>query len=682
MENSLEGCAASAAEIVTGERMGKPNEGRSRVVIENVQPELNCGHFPIKRVVGEKVSVEADVFADGHDHVRARLLWKRDCEDCWQQVEMAPLGNDRWRGEFAVERLGRYVYTIAGEIDHYGTWRSDLEKRMDAGQDLKVPLQTGAMLLEHFASVADRNDAIRLRKWAAMLHPSNGDPHADLEAAAVAFEDEITETVRRYPDLALETRYGRELRVMVDREKAGFSSWYELFPRSWSLTPGKHGTLRDVTAQLGYVADMGFDVLYLPPIFPIGKSFRKGKNNAVDAASSDVGSPWAIGSSEGGHTVIHPQLGTMEDFLQLVKRARELGMEIALDIAFQVSPDHPWATEHPEFFKKRPDGTIQYAENPPKKYQDIYPLDFESPNWEGLWDELERVFSFWIEKGVYIFRVDNPHTKAFPFWEWVIAELTSKYPGVIFLAEAFTRPRLMERLAKLGFSQSYTYFTWRNTKDELIEYMRELTETPLREYFRPNFWPNTPDILAESLKAGGLPAFKSRLVLAGTLVANYGIYGPAFELGENTPAKAGSEEYIDSEKYEIKTWDLNSPASLKPLITLVNRARRQNKALQSNWSLHFHSVDNPTILCYSKRAWDSKTEEDNVVLVVVSLDPVNIQSGWVTLDLEMLGLDRDDRFTVYDLLGDGQFVWQGATNFVELRPQEIPAHLFWVRKGI
>jgi starch synthase (maltosyl-transferring) len=419
---------------------------------------------------------------------------------------------------------------------------------------------------------------------------------------------------------------------------------------------------------------MGFNVLYLPPISPIGKSFRKGKNNAVEAAPGDEGSPWAIGSDEGGHDAIHAKLGTMQDFANLVKRAKQLKMEVALDIAFQCAPDHPWVKEHPEFFKKRPDGSIQYAENPPKKYQDIYPLDFETSNWQGLWDALKDVFAFWMDAGVLIFRVDNPHTKAFPFWQWVIPELKAKDPNVLFLAEAFTRPRVMERLAKVGFSQSYTYFTWRDTKEDLTKYLLELTTTPVREYFRPNFWPNTPDILPVGLQTGGLPAFRRQLILAGTLAANYGMYGPAFELGDNTPTKPGSEEYLNSEKYEIKTWDLQKPSSLKPLITHLNQIRLTNPALQSNERLHFHPTDNPSLICYSKRTADGS----NLILVVVNLDPFLVQAGWVNLDLDVLGLASGDTFEVYDLLADHSYRWQGSRNYVALRPAEAPAHLFRV----
>ncbi|HTZ59525.1 MAG TPA: alpha-1,4-glucan--maltose-1-phosphate maltosyltransferase [Acidobacteriaceae bacterium] len=650
--------------------MAKPKEGRSRVVIENVEPQINCGVFPIKRIVNDFVVVEADVFGDGHDHVRARLLWKRDGESSWQTAEMIALGNDRWRGQFPVTYVGRYRYTLVGEVDHFETWQSDLKKRAEAQQDLEVAFATGAQLLEQLQGRASKEDGTQVAAWAEKLR-SGGKPSTLLE---FALQSELRTVVNRYPDPATETWYERELEVVVDRKRAVFSAWYELFPRSWSKTPGKHGTLRDVAERMDYAAEMGFDVLYLPPISPIGKSFRKGKNNSVQAAPGDEGSPWAIGSAEGGHTAIHPALGTLQDFAVLVKRARELKMEIALDIAFQCSPDHPWVTEHPEFFRKRPDGSIQYAENPPKKYQDIYPLDFESSNWQGLWDALKGVFSFWIDQGVQIFRVDNPHTKAFPFWQWVIPELKAESPDVLFLAEAFTRPRVMERLAKLGFSQSYTYFTWRETKEELTQYMLELTTTQVKEYFRPNFWPNTPDILPGHLQAGGLPAFRSRLVLATTLTSNYGIYGPAFELGENVPVRTGSEEYLNSEKYEIKTWDLTNPLSLKPLITRLNLIRREHPALQSNDRLHFHPTDNPSLMCYSKRTSDGS----NLILVVVNLDPFLVQNGWVSLDLEALGLRANDTFEVYDLLADHTYHWRGSRNYVELRPAEAPAHILLV----
>ena len=533
-----------------------------------------------------------------------------------------------------------------------------------------MPFLSGAILLEEVAKRASKKDAGALKAWAQALRAA-GDNNA---GALIGLKGEIAEVVKRYPNAELETRYDRELEVVVDRERARYSSWYELFPRSWSTVPGQHGTLRDVAARLEYVAQMGFNVLYLPPVSPIGEAFRKGKNNAVSAEEGEEGSPWAIGSAAGGHTAIHPSLGTLDDFHALVKRAAELKMEVALDIAFQCSPDHPWVKEHPEFFKMRPDGSIQYAENPPKKYQDIYPLDFESSNWKGLWDALKDVFSYWIDQGVHIFRVDNPHTKAFPFWAWVIPELKAKTPEVLFLAEAFTRPRVMEQLAKAGFTQSYTYFTWRTNKAELTEYLTELTATPVKEYFQPNFWPNTPDILPAGLQTGGLPAFRSQLILAGTMVSSYGIYGPAFELGDNTPFKQGGEEYLNSEKYEIKQWNLEDPASLKPLITRLNQIREQNKALQSNERLHFHPTDNPQLICYSKQTADGS----DTILVVVNLDPNLVQAGFVTLDLDVLSKGVGDAFDVEDLLNGPTYRWLGARNYVSLDPAGTPAHIFRV----
>jgi starch synthase (maltosyl-transferring) len=648
----------------------KQVQGRKRVVIEGVKPEIDAGRFAIKRIAGEKVSVEADIFADGHDHVAARLLYRFAADTDWQETPMLALGNDHWRGEFPAERMGEYLYTVTGRIDHFDTWRSDLRKRVDAGQDVRVDMLNGAQLVEEAEKRASGRDTKDLRLWKTRLR----DFSDEKSALELAEDPELDALMQRYPDETLDTRYERELRVTVDRPRAGFSGWYEMFPRSASPKPGQHGTFKDCEARLDYVAELGFDVLYLPPIHPVGQSFRKGKNNSVKAEADDVGSPWAIGAKEGGHTAIHPQLGTLEDFRSLVEKAKDKGLEIALDIAFQCSPDHPWVTEHPEWFKKRADGTIQYAENPPKKYQDIYPLDFESSDWQGLWQALRDVFLYWIAQDVKIFRVDNPHTKAFPFWEWAIAEIKREHPEVLFLAEAFTRPRVMQRLAKLGFSQSYTYFTWRNTKQELTEYLEELTQTDLKEYFRPNFWPNTPDILHATLQTGGRPAFISRLVLAATLSSNYGIYGPAFELGENKPFKPGSEEYLHSEKYELKHWDLEAPESLRDILTAVNQARQKNAALQSNRNLHFHATDNPLLIAFSK----SSDDDSNTVLTVVNLDPVYTQSGWVNLDLDRLRLSDGQSFEVEDMLGGATYRWQGSRNYVELSPAKLPAHIFRV----
>ncbi len=664
--------AAKAAPATARERDArvdaspKPENGRRRVVVEGVLPQIDGGRFAIKRVIGDQLRIEADVFGDGHDLVRAHLLYRHSTESDWHRVEMTALGNDRWAASFLVDRLGFYEYTVAGEVDHFLTWRTELKKREDAGQDLDLPLKTGALLIEVFATRAAKQDATRLRDFATKVREGS------LETA---YDESLLALDRQYPELDLQTRYERVLRVWVDRERARYSSWYELFPRSWGK-PGEHGTLRDVIANLDYVADMGFDVLYLPPIHPIGRSFRKGKNNTTEAKDGDVGSPWAIGADEGGHLDILPELGTLADLEALIKALDGRSMELAMDIAFQCAPDHPWVKEHPEWFKHRADGSIQYAENPPKKYQDIYPLDFESSDWQGLWDGLKEVFLYWADKGVRIFRVDNPHTKAFPFWEWVIGEVHAAYPDAIFLAEAFTRPRVMERLAKLGYTQSYTYFTWRNTKAELTEYMTQLTKTDVFEYMRPNFWPNTPDILPFGLQTGGRDAFKSRLVLAATLSSNYGIYGPAFELGENTRFKEGSEEYLESEKYEIKQWDIESPQSLRPLIRTLNEARRAHPALQRNEHLVFHPADNPLIIAYSKALADGS----DVVLTIVNLDPFHVQTSFVHLDLAALGLTAGVAYQVTDLLSGASYSWQGVHNYVELRPSAIPAHVFAIRR--
>ena len=650
--------------------MHKPADGKKRVVIESVEPEIEAGRFAIKRIVGDDVQVEADIFADGHDHVAARLLFRHREVPSWTAAPMQALGNDRWRGTFPVARLGEYLYTVVGWIDHFDTWRSDLEKRIAAGQNVRVDLLNGAQLVEQAAERAGRDDADMLRRWAAQLRDSKKREAAE----AAALDSALAAMMAQYPDPAMETRYERELRVTADRDKARYSAWYEMFPRSAGPGPGHHGTFRDVEARLDYVARLGFDVLYLPPIHPIGRSFRKGKNNSITADASDVGSPWAIGGKEGGHTVIHPGLGTLEDFHHLLESAAKKGLELAMDIAFQCSPDHPWVHEHPEWFKKRADGSIQYAENPPKKYQDIYPLDFESSDWAGLWDGLRDVFLFWLEQGVRIFRVDNPHTKAFGFWEWALAEIKREYPDTIFLAEAFTRPRVMQRLAKVGFTQSYTYFSWRNTKQELTEYMTELTHDRVCQFMRPNLWPNTPDILPEPLQIGGRPAFLSRVVLAATLGPNYGIYGPAYELIENKPIRAGSEEYLNSEKYEIRDWDLDAPHSIAAAIADINRARRENAALHASRGLFFHPTDNPYLIAYSKLSRD----RSNTVLMVVNLDPFHVQTGWVDLNLERLQVRPDETFQVHDQLTGARYLWQGPRSFVELSPDKIPAHIFRV----
>jgi starch synthase (maltosyl-transferring) len=612
------------------------------------------------------------VFADGHDRIICQVIYVREGEKEWQSSPMTSLGNDRWRGMFSVPKAGRYEYTIEGWIDRFSTWRDALGKRIAAGQDVHIDLLVGAELIDDAAGRAKGDDAALLRQGARGIREEK-----DMKiATSIALEDELFRAIQRYPERQFATRCQTPLAVVVDRNKAVFSTWYEVFPRSCSSESGRHGTLRDCEGWLPYVASMGFDVVYLPPVHPIGHAFRKGKNNSVVAEPSDVGSPWAIGSQEGGHTSIHPELGTLEDFRHFVSQAAEHGLEVALDIAFQCTPDHPYVKQHTEWFRKRPDGTIQYAENPPKKYHDIYPLDFETEDWQALWNELRNIFQFWIDQGVRIFRVDNPHTKAFSFWEWVIGEIKKDHGDVLFLAEAFTRPHVMYRLAKLGFSQSYTYFTWRNTKQELMDYFTELTQGEVREYFRPNLWPNTPDILSEFLQVGGRPAFIIRLILAATLGASYGIYGPAFELCENTPVQAGSEEYSNSEKYELKHRDLHSSWSLKDILSRINRIRKENAALHSDHNLRFHGTDNPMLICYSKTTDDLS----NVIVVIVNLDSFHRQTGWVNLDLTVLGLKADREFPVHDLLGEGRYLWQGSRNYVELTPESLPAHILRVRR--
>jgi starch synthase (maltosyl-transferring) len=572
---------------------------------------------------------------------------------------MTALVNDTWRGEFALERLGRYRYTVTAWVDHFLSWHADFKRRVDP-IDIASAALVGGKLIAEAANRATQRDAQLLREWGKQLI-STLDTE---EIRRIALDEKMAVVAQRYPDRRYATVYEKELKIVVDRERARFSSWYELFPRSTSPEPGRHGTFRDCEALLPYVAELGFDVLYLPPIHPIGRTNRKGRNNALEADATDVGSPWAIGAAEGGHKSIHPQLGTHEDFGRLVARARDLGIEVALDIAFQSAPDHPFVTQHPTWFTWRPDGTIQYAENPPKKYQDIYPFNFESDEWTALWDELKSVFDYWIAQGVTVFRVDNPHTKPFTFWEWAIGEIKAGHPEVIFLAEAFTRPKIMHRLAKLGFTQSYTYFAWRNTKHELIEYFNELAHGPGREYFRPNVWPNTPDILTEYLQHGGRPAFVARLLLAATLASNYGIYGPAFELFEHLPREPGSEEYLHSEKYEIRTWDLERPDSLRYLIARVNAIRRDNAALQNDSTLAFVVTDNDQLIAYTKATPDLS----NALLIVVNLDPHYRQSGWLDVDLDSLGLQAGVPYQVHDLLTDARYRWQGRRNYVELAP--------------
>jgi starch synthase (maltosyl-transferring) len=664
----------------------KPTEGRRRVIIEEIQPTVDAGRYPAKRTLGDTVTVTAAIFSDGHDHVAARLLYRHATQRKWQSVPFAELTNDLWSADFVVDRLGAWQFTIEAWVDHFDTWVADLGKRLAAQpqpsttsstpQDIPLAFRIGANHIEAATKRAKGADAKKLNAAAFELRAlaDEGRPFYDSPMTP-----EIIALVAKYPDLTLSSKYPTELPLWVDRERATFSSWYELFPRSAASVPGTHGTLRDVEARLPAIAAMGFDIVYMPPIHPIGRAFRKGKNNSVTAAADDVGSPWAIGAAEGGHTAILPELGTLADFDSLVASAKSNGMEIALDTAFQCSPDHPWVTAHPTWFIQRPDGSIQYAENPPKKYQDIYPLNFESPDWRGLWDALYGVFKFWVDRGVRVFRVDNPHTKALPFWEWCIAEVLKTAPDTIFLAEAFTRPHVMYSLAKGGFTQSYTYFTWRNTKADLQEYFEEISNAPVADFFRGNVWPNTPDILHAQLQVADpvqrRSIFQQRVILAATLSSNYGIYGPAYEHMEWRPAqpapgKTSSEEYLDSEKYQLRTWQ-DATDSIAPLITELNRIRRANPALQRNENLHFHPNDNPQLLAYSK----STPDGSNTILTVVNLDTTTTQTTWLHLDLASLNVPAAAPFQVEDLLTGITYTWNGEWNYVALAPTAT-AHIF------
>jgi starch synthase (maltosyl-transferring) len=639
-----------------------------RVVIENVTPCVDAGRFAAKRCVGDVLDVEADAFADGHDRLRCRLLWRPAGTRHWQQVEMQELGNDRWRASFTVSALGAYEYTVVGWTDALQTWLGDLA-RWENPDDIALSLALGAAIIAGLSRRARGDDARRLAAWATALRVAGDDP---LARRAQAMQPDLQALAGLYADRTHATQHAPTLRVVVEPVRARFSTWYEMFPRS-AGDGMHHGTFDDCIGELPAIKAMGFDVLYLPPIHPIGRTRRKGRNNSLTVAPGDPGSPWAIGAVDGGHRAIHAELGTLDDFKRLLAAAHALDIDVALDIAFQSSPDHPYVADHPAWFRHRPDGSVQFAENPPKKYQDIYPFDFESADAAALWRELLDVVVYWIDQGVRTFRVDNPHTKPLRFWEWLIAEVRRAHPDVIFLAEAFTRPKIMHALAKLGFSQSYTYFTWRNSRTELIEYFEELAHDRSRDFFRPNVWPNTPDILTAALARGERATFIVRLVLAATLSANYGIYGPAYELMDHAPSGVG-EEYAHSEKYEIRAWSRDRRDSLRPLIARINAARHEHPALQQDWTLRFCATDNESLLCYAKTAPGA-----DAIVTVVNLDPRNVQSGFVTLDLAALGLDADAAFDVRDLMGTGTYRWRGARNFVRLDPAGVPAHVFHVR---
>jgi starch synthase (maltosyl-transferring) len=636
-------------------------KGKSRVVIENVQPQVEGGLYPAKRTIGERVDVTADIFGDGHDHLRANLLYKKADAAGWQKIEMKSELNDIWRGSFYVTERGPYVFSVTAWVDHFETWYDGFRKKVAAKVDVRLELLEGINFLK---VLSKKHDEILSK---AIRHLEG-----DYENALIyVLTDDFASLVHAYPLVEHETQYEKTLEIVVEHKKANFSTWYELFPRSAALDGGVHGTFKDVIRLLPRIASMGFDVLYLPPIHPIGKINRKGKNNNVNAKPGEPGSPWAIGSDEGGHKSIHAELGTLLDYRKLIDEAKKHNIDIALDIAFQCAPDHPYVTEHPEWFKQRPDGSIQYAENPPKKYQDIYPFNFETEGWMELWFELKSVITYWIDQGVKIFRVDNPHTKPIPFWQWVIAEVNREYPDIIFLAEAFTRPKIMSSLGKVGFTQSYTYFTWRVNKQEITEYMNELVSGPSRNYFRPNFWPNTPDILPYHLQHQGENVFILRLALAATLSSNYGIYGPVYEFYDNVPV-TGREEYFDSEKYEIKRHDWKKTNRMTDIITLLNSARKNNASLQSTWNLQFCAIENPNLIAFLKATDDLS----NIVLVVVNLEPNERQSGFVQLPKGRLKLGDRINVKVSDLITEEHYTWTQEWNYVELDPYKMPFHLF------
>lgn len=650
-----------------------PHDGRRRVLVEGVSPEIDAGRYAVKRVVLDEVIVECDLVADGHDVITGRVLFRRAESAAWQTAPLSAVGNDRYRGCFVVSDVGLWEFTIEAWIDAFTTWRIGTERKKADGQSVNVELLIGTRLLAQAASRAERDDAEILRRAAGIAEDRR---RSEDERFSALTDEAVRRVMDRVPDRTNATRYDRILSIVVDPERARFSTWYELFPRSCGKA-GKHGTFLDVVGRLDDVASMGFDVLYLPPIHPIGVSFRKGRNNSLNAQPGDPGSPWAIGAREGGHKSIHPELGTLDDFRTLVSEARARGISIALDVAFQASPDHPYVKEHPSWFERRPDGTIQYAENPPKKYQDVLPFDFECDDWENLWLELQSVFHFWISEGVRIFRVDNPHTKSFRFWQWCIADIKKRAPDALFLAEAFTRPKVMYGLAKAGFSQSYTYFTWRYTKTDFEAYMRELCTPPVSDFYRPNFWPNTPDILPEILQYGGRPAFLLRLVLAATLSGNYGIYGPPYERMEHA-ARPGSEEYDASEKFEIRDWDSDRPHvdSIRDAIRSINDLRRRNPALQQTTSVTFHHTDNDEVLAYSKRAGD------NTILIVVNFDVHRPQTARVSLDLAALGIDPGTSFRALDLRSGERSLWKGDAASIMLDPKEFPAKILSLTRHV
>ena len=644
-----------------------------RVIIEAVEPQVDGGRFPIKRVVGEKVAVSADIYKEGHDKLAAVLKVRKVGEKKWQESPMTQGDNDRWQGEFTVTAVGRWEYTIEGYAERYLSWVDEITKKNVGGATLSSELLEGLVILKKSAAAAAGGDRTRMNSIIAAMESAlaAGEQQGAID---MGIGTVMRSMMARYPDRSEGYELAPALKIMVNRPITRFASWYEFFPRSQGTVPYRHGTLQDCIRRLRAIHAMGFDVVYLPPIHPIGVSFRKGKNNSLVSIPGDVGSPWAIGNEHGGHMALEPQLGTWDDWDQFVATCRELEIEIALDYVMNCSPDHPYVSEHPDWFFHRPDGSFKYAENPPKKYQDVYPLNFGTSDRAGLWQEMLKIFLFWVGKGVTTFRVDNPHTKPVPFWEWVIGEVHRQHPEVIFLAEAFTKPKMMRLLAKVGFAQSYTYFTWRNEKQELTDYVNELTSGEMKEYFTGNFFANTPDILPPILQYGGRPAFIIRAVLAATLSSVYGIYS-GYELCENQ-AIPGKEEYLDSEKYEIKVRDWKAPGHIVQIITLINNIRHDSPALQTYNNVLFLTTDNPKIIAYAKMTED----RSDIIVCIVNLDPFHKHYTTLHVPLATFGIDEDEQYQAHDLLSDERYRWRGPTAYVELSPSTKMAHIIKIRR--
>lgn len=641
-----------------------------RVIIEKIYPQLDGGIHPIKCIVGDRIEVKADVFSDGHDVIAASLRYKHLKERNWKEVRMNHQENDRWAATMTLEKEGQYQYKVEAWVDHPLNWQHGIGRKIDDGQHVSSELLEGAAYLKELLKKTKGEE----KNYLDQLIEQFENDASYQEAVKSAVSDKLHQLLIKHPDKFLFNE-SQDLTAIAERKRAGFSTWYEFFPRSSSDVPGQHGTFKDCERLLPRISEMGFDILYFPPVHPIGEVNRKGQNNTTEAVEGDVGSTWGIGSKHGGHKDIHPDLGTVEDFKQLVKQAKDLGIEVAMDFALQAAPDHPWVEQHPKWFKWRPDGTVQYAENPPKKYQDILPIYFESDDWKNLWKEMLSIAMYWIEEcGIRVFRVDNPHTKPFYFWGWLIEEIQKKYPEVIFLSEAFTKPKVMHQLAKQGFTQSYTYFTWRNTKQELIDYLVELTQTDQRYFFRPNFWPNTPDINPWALQSSHEPVYLQKYFLAATLSSNTGIYGPVFEQMQGA-ALPGKEEYQDSEKFQLRHWDWNVKNKLTTLIGKINHIRKDHPSLQQTNNIQFLAIENDQLLAYYKYDQDSQDE----TLMIVNLDPYYAQNGWVQLPLEQMGLSQGHPLQMTDLITASSYIWDKEWNFVELHPA-LPFHLFKISR--